>query len=302
MDIERLLEPSFKPPIGTMEGLQLDCEVTTIPRPSQVDLLRVASVFPPFSLLRVDRVHNLLFEPQKINPHITKLQIIRPRKIDFLSIFQCFPNLENLYIREAELEIVGQRSRYTYGSLKTLQFEQTSGAAWADHIQFPNLEFVNGLTEPNDELVDFISRHTKIRTLKWRGIVTEALVKAAPQLQELNMMSRLGSLYHLDAEGRSEPRFPLLKTVIVCHRAHRVTIEQFDEFVRARCLPLQHEQSLAKSPSHILSSIMFRRRKTSPRPMWYESKLYRDCGKRIVDVTCDPSFEELYLTWSNGGY
>jgi hypothetical protein len=302
MDIERLLEPSFKPPTGTMEGLHLDCAVTTILPPPQVDLLRVASIFPPFALLRVDKVQSLLFEPQKINSHITKLQVIRARKIDFLSIFRCFPNLENLYIREAELKMVGQQSRYTCRSLKTLQFEKMPGTSWADQIQFPNLEAVNGLSEPNDEFINFIARHTNIRTLKWRGIVTQALANAAPQLKELNMMSRLGSLYHLDAEGRCEPRFPLLEAVIVCHRAHRITTEQFDHFVRARCLPLQHEESLAKSPSRLLSSIMFRRRKSSPMPMWYESELYRDSRKRVVDVTCDPSFEEVYLTWSDVDY
>ena len=149
-------------------------------------------------------------------------------------------------------------------------------------------------------LMAFIRVHHSIKKLHFYNKYPSlaSLEREAPQLAELHMQIPLRYLCQPN-QGSTKVAFPRLKHLYVTSNLiYEISVEEFDTFVRSRCLPVGHPKALAKEPSDLISSLCFVQPPFIVRPKWYESDLYKESTRskhRHPQHEC----ELIRLRWSN---
>jgi F-box-like len=299
-DVQHILGPSFHPPVGTLQILSISAQKHPDSRfnITNCDVMRLVAIFPPCQALAIYRIPNLLFPVAATNTNITVIEFADSGQIDILRLLPCFPRLQSMNIRRAELVANDIASECYMASIKSIRLVDTTGEAWMERVFFPKLMTVFCDTS-SEAFRAFLSRHPSIAELEsiLEGDAITGIATVATQLKELHLAPPLEAFCSLH-DGSPQIPFPSLQRITITALAppKNLTLAGFETVVRARCLPMRHPKSQAKHSSSIVRSFAIITHDSAaegPHLGWQESDLYQESTKEIDEK--DPS--KVYLSW-----
>lgn len=177
---------------------------------------------------------------------IHALAIYDTDSLDPLSLFTCLPRLKTVILSRPREFTTATTTLITLSHLKSfhLILNRPLSVAWLDHLSCPSLDDLR-LEYPSDmeEFSSFINNHRSISSLvypMYMGNLDE-LQNIAPQLRHLGLQysqSLVGDL----ANGRLSD----LRSLRILGK--RPSPPEFENLVKARCLPASHPRGQLVSP------------------------------------------------------
>ncbi|KIM23287.1 hypothetical protein M408DRAFT_27978 [Serendipita vermifera MAFF 305830] len=295
-NIIELLRPDLSLPAGRVRKLVIDAvgpssRLRDIGQPKWIGE-NLLDQFPGLLSATINGVSMIQFQMTKINSTLTELTINNAKYVAIMSILWDCPELETLTLRDTL--ILGDPTPVEAPSLKSLQLESTEGDAWMIHTSLPKLETLIFFPD-TPAILTLISTNRSIKSLVYRG-ATADILDIAPQLLALNITPPLHALSTTLAS--SQMVLPNLGTLVVdmLSISYEMTMQEFDMFVRARCLHVDHPKSLAKKPSQVISDLIFILPVNHQPQKWQASELYKE-STRKEDIQVLSEKKLLYLEW-----
>jgi len=161
-----------------------------------------------------------------------------------------------------------------------MQIERSGAADWLMKGRFPKLNHLSytGLGFPG--VNKFLDLHPTINTLNLcnatlRNLRFDEMAESASQVVSLTMPAEW--THHLIRESI----FPSLRTLVIVDYPV-MPVARFNSFLKARCLPLSHPESSAKSPSLVIDALFidFHKEELRTRRL-SESVLYAEATKQV---------------------
>lgn len=249
--------------------------------------------FPGLSSAVINGVSTILFHMTSITPTLTELIIDNTKHVSIMSILVGCSKLETLKIKNTF--ILGDSAPVIAPSLKYLELDSTEGDDWMIQASFPKLETLVLRIPATPAILAFISANRSIKSLAYRGSIGD-IASIAPQLLELNARPLLQAL--CATSPSSQMVFPDLRTLLVDMSSpiYEMTVDEFDMFVRTRCLYVGHPKGLANQRSQVLSNVVFLLPASSRPQEWQSSELYKE-STRKESIHVLPGKKVLHLAW-----
>ncbi|KIM23291.1 hypothetical protein M408DRAFT_27981, partial [Serendipita vermifera MAFF 305830] len=231
--------------------------------------------FPGLTSAMLNGLANITFQLTEVISTLTDLTIDNARQVLIGSILTYCPKLDSLKIKNATIAGISSPTPVVTSSLRYLELVAVEGETWMARASLPKLDTLVLFTDTTPASLAFISSHRSIKKLFCKNSPTD-IVNIAPQLIELHALPPLQSLH--TPSPPSQVALPSLRHLFVNMTAsnHTITAQEFDTFVRTRCLRVDHPENLAKQPSHVPLRIMFALPVNTQPQGWQQSKLYKE--------------------------
>ncbi|KIM23286.1 hypothetical protein M408DRAFT_27977 [Serendipita vermifera MAFF 305830] len=253
--------------------------------------------FPGLLSVAITGLFTSIFHMTSTISTLTQLHIDNARNVSIISTLLGCPKLEMLRISNTSL--FGDPIPVVAVSLKLLELTFTRGDSWMTHTSFPKLETLifctsNTPADMTPAVMTLISANRSIKYLQCRNRISD-IVGIAPQVVELHAHPPLQVL--CTTSPSSQVAFPHLNDLFIrIDSRYDMSVQEFDAFVRARCLQIGHPKSLAKRPSQVLSRVVFAIPKTVRPQKWQQSELYKESIR--TELTHPFYYEKLMqLAW-----
>lgn len=230
--------------------------------------------------------------------------IITNMEVQFLPILWSFPHLEELEFKLIffDDEEPDDHPPAVMMHLKELDILETMYSlemldGWLRQVSCPVLSSLCIKNTMVNAWIPFISSHRSIIHLEGceLGIIDE-LIKAAPQLQTLVVDPRDEETVPTTLLGDNIHAFTELKNLNFYDiKLEVVTLHNFEEFVRARCLPSHHPESQRPDFLEPLETLRFSVEGVNPDDRaWMTSELYKQAQK---DNDVADAWTHITLSW-----
>ena len=272
-----------------------------LPTNWEIDVPRLVLGVPSLGELRIVNIPGLAFRSASSTSRITTLILDSVQGVMLPELLRAFPSLEHLEIGFSSLRMDNPPSTFAASSLRSLELLQNAGKSWMTHINFPNLEGLVWKGEFDDELLPFLSTHrtiTKLTCLDGENVIP-AIESMAPQVRELSIDLPVTPLFQSTGADSSISFSSLQSLSVFVSDADHTSfgIEEFDSFIRARCLPARHPKCLVKDPSHIIPNVSFIL-ESDKAQKWHESELFK-ASTRSLSFNEVYSRKTIHLSWPN---
>jgi len=227
---------------------------------------------------------------------------IEDTEIQFLPILWSFPHLEELQFKYIPFfpDEPDDHPPTVMTHLKSLDIIVTKYSlemleGWIRQVSCPILSLLRVQNTMIHAWIPFISSHRSIIHLETCELSTiNEISKVAPQLQTLVIIPLVEDPIPTTLLGSDIHAFPHLKNLFFYDFVTElVSLEKFEEFVRARCLPSHHPDSHRSNSLKPLEALTFAVKGTKLEDrVWMTSKLYRQ-AKKDVEVVIDQTHIEL---------
>ncbi len=248
---------------------------------SEIDILPLLSGMPSLNELRIVQVAGVAFRGISSAPNITRLVLSHIPRVLLPQMLAALANLEYLSIDHSNLQMDNPPFTFIVPSIRSAELLANEGESWTTHIASPNLESLGWDGEISDALLIFLSTHRTITTISFLHgeNAIPAIESVAPQVRKLLTGLPVTSLFQ-SANSDSSISFPSLESisVYVCAEDTSFGIDEFESFIRARCLPAKHPKCLAKHPSNIIPNVSFIS-KPDQAQEWHKSELFRKSSR-----------------------
>jgi hypothetical protein len=186
--------------------------------------------------------------------------------------------------------------------LKLLDIVQTEYSlemldGWLRQLSCPVLSSLHVENTMIHAWIPFISSHRSIITLEACGLsIINELTKVAPQLHTLGIHPQDEDPIPTTLLGDNIHAFNQLKNFFFRDVGSDViTLERFEELVRARCLPSHHPESQRPDTLEPLEVLKFSVEGVNPDGrVWMASELYQQARK---DVDASDEWTDISLSW-----
>jgi hypothetical protein len=213
--------------------------------------------------------------------------------VQVADVFLIFPSLEILHL--SNCGILPVLDVQYAPRLRSLQIKRSHITDVLTKMRFPELDCFSYLGRSFREVNLFLKHHRTVTTLNFRDSILEGvpfyeLAESASQVVSLTMPATW--TYYL----RGERIFPSLRALTIVDYPP-IPVAQFESFLKARCLPVSHHRSTAKSPSLVIDDffIEFDKDDLGMRHT-DEAVLYAEATKQ-VQPEYDSSRIRIKLSW-----
>lgn len=230
--------------------------------------------------------------------------LIQDMEAPFLPILWSFPHLEELEFKLLSFSTDGETDDHpptVMTHLKELDMVETTYSvemldSWLRQVSCPVLSSLHIERTMVHAWIPFISSHRSILYLEEceLGIINE-LIKVAPQLQTLVIDPQDEATIPNTLLGDNIHAFTKLKNLFLYDvRPEVVTLERFEEFVRARCLPSHHPESQRPDFLEPLETLRFGIEEfNADDRVWMTSELYKQAQKDVETS----AWTHITLSW-----
>ncbi|CCA71771.1 hypothetical protein PIIN_05706 [Serendipita indica DSM 11827] len=281
---------------------QVRSAVLELPSTSQLQLAmnRVHRWFPNVEILETVCLQEFQYHAHTTYPNIRQLRFAFSDSIDLFDISQSFPHLKQLVLASVQIFEVPIALDLTFLEHLQISGSTTSIDLWIDRIKCQSLKTLIVLQQPEDAVLDFVTRHRSVETLEvdgTPGFLTQ-LHHFLPNLKGLYLNGAYDELFA--RPGDTEPLFRSLEVLVV--EGEDLTHAEFESIVRARALPRDHPLSLLPTQCVPLAfkvcilPSMLKVMLDKPHA-WPSSELYRTSRRQIEDIERWTGYVEVSFTW-----
>ncbi|KIM24524.1 hypothetical protein M408DRAFT_26993 [Serendipita vermifera MAFF 305830] len=208
--------------------------------------------FPPTRLLALEHLPNLSFSQSKSFSSLLDLRITFCGDFDAMELLCLCPTLERLVIQGCYGFYKDYLNQPPIAIVTLTALEVTDGGTfpWGAPLHFPSLStLVVHMIEDDlpDEIYSFLANHPSISNLDVFIDTPDVIQLAtmAPQLTKFTVFSYADGLVKtfsdLASASLQGPAFPRLEVLDL--RDTFINMEEFDHFIKTRCLPAEHIKS-----------------------------------------------------------
>ncbi|KIM23292.1 hypothetical protein M408DRAFT_264185 [Serendipita vermifera MAFF 305830] len=284
-------------PAGCVRKMRIQCRnpsglSTTQPLVVGSSLL---GQFPGLTSASIHHMPTSIFQLTDINSTLTELMIYDTQQVSIATILRYCLKLDTLKIGHTTLQ--DSSTPVVSMSLRSLELTKTQGDTWMPYTSLPKLDTLVLRIDNTPASLAFISSNRSITKLLCSNLLSE-IADIAPQLIELHVSPPLHVL--CASTSTSQSALSSLSDLFADIRLsdHDITVEEFDMFVRTRCLPFGHPRSLTGHSYPSLSRLTLTLIQTrDPAPQeWEQSKLYKESTRSEFT---HPFYRESHmrLTW-----
>lgn len=173
-------------------------------------------------------------------------------ELDFYYLLRHFPSLETLVLRYVDFAESYPQVDNPFSSLKHLELVDASifSSTWAETLRFPQLALLYYDNDVTEVFKTFVASHPSLEVLDCDTNQEDLIffADALPQLHSIFISSSYDVISNWRMFGLRNVPFPFLRTIVLgCEEDY--SLQDFENIVRSRCLPMEHSLSRLEHPS-----------------------------------------------------
>jgi hypothetical protein len=260
--------------------------------------------FPPMMSLKLKGVSGISFGGKEVFPNLTSLSLHEIRFISIEIINSTFPSLQRLDFCNSYFQVCRP---VVFSHLEYLRIDHQQPLEWLTKLSCPVLSHVlitNGPdsdrlvrrigAENQRDIAQFFVNHPLITSLELPLLYNiSELATRAPRIHHLRLSDFQGDWWSMERN----PIFPSLITLSLEGSTFLFPYMSFEPFVRRRCLPITHPQSLLTTSKPLESlTIYLPQYEKGTEYKWKEHALFKEAKQTVVSNERGVEMS-ISLTW-----
>lgn len=238
-------------------------------------------IFPNLTRFRIRSDDPLFFHPSPSST-LSTLILEEAREVDFYSLIRLFPSLKTLVLHYVQFVEPDLQTNIPRSGLKELELCDTPifSSDWAQGMHFPGLISLYYNGDTTDMFKQFVVSHTTLEVLDCHSTIHDMTLfaESLPHLRSIFLSSSYEIVTNWKETNLKAPPFPSLQVLVIDSNC---TLQQFEDIVRARCLPMDHPLSRLEQPSPTVELRIPIGEQGVENPLWSQHELALSADRKI---------------------
>jgi len=237
-EILLLLEPPFFAETANIQQLTISAKLTD-PTLTEWSMVRLHDAFPNIEFIQLIGLGIINFDGLDALPSFRRLHIVKMSTSGLSRYLVRYQHLQELVVKLVQFDIEPVMQDIVMPELRFLMVHSTSNFPW-DRVSAPLLGVVE-TNDGSDGARAFLCRHPSVHRLQYPvpiGVTEfKEIAKAMVNLNSLLLGRSFEGLFKEVDPDIPFPPFPKLKTLELGTNHSRLSLQDFEQLMRLRCLP-----------------------------------------------------------------